>query len=345
MKLRIGVVGAGRIAKESHLPVLKGIRKVSVVAICDTMISAARDAASQFGIKGVYDDLEEMLKKENLDVVDICTPPQTHASLSIKAMEAGLHVLVEKPMATSVQQADEMINASKKNAVKLCVVHQNLCNSAVMEAKRLVQNGEVGDLLNVIALTLERKDSELCLNENHWCHMLPGGIFYEILPHPVYLLQSFLKNVEPIFVFSRKLGNLRWMKNDEVRVFMNGKNGIGSLIASCNSSLHGDFLYILGTRLALEVDLWGRILIRYKPRAISPLGVGMSNLYLSSQLFKMIGNTLSISLKALQGKASAHYSFISRFFDSLFEDSEPPATGEDGRENVKILEKICNQLN
>ena len=128
MKLRIGLVGAGRIATESHLPVLKTLDNVDVVALCDQNVRLAKEVASRFEIKNVFADLEDMLTKEKLDLVDICTPPRTHASLSIQAMEAGCHVLVEKPMATSVHEADQMIEISKKHNVKLCVVHQNLCN-------------------------------------------------------------------------------------------------------------------------------------------------------------------------------------------------------------------------
>lgn len=344
MKLRIGVVGAGRITTESHLPVFRDLKKVEVVAICDQQISTAKKAASQFGVKSVYKDLIEMLLKEKLDVVDICTPPQTHASLTIQAMEAKCHVLVEKPMATSVQEADKMIDSSKVHDVKLCVVHQNLCNPVVMKAKHLAVTGALGDLLNVEVRTLERKDSEMCLNENHWCHTLPGGIFYEILPHSVYLLQSFLKDVVPVHVISRKLGDVEWMKNDELRVSVEAENGLGSIFASCNSPIHGDTLDILGSKNALRADLWGRTLLIFRPRTRSSLSVGMSNLHLSLQLFKVIGSTASTFLKTFRGKVSAHYAFISRFIESICNNVEPPATPEDGRETVKTLETICKQI-
>lgn len=343
-KLRIGVVGAGRIASESHLPVLHKLRKVDVVAICDQKVSLARSVASQFGVKTVFDNLKEMLSKEKLDVVDICTPPHTHAHLLIQSMEAGCNVLVEKPLVTSMKEADEMVSVSRKKGVRLCVVHQNLCNPVVMETRRLVETGAVGDLLNIDVRTFERKDSAMCLNENHWCHILPGGIFYEILPHPVYLLQSFLKNATPVRVVSRKIGKAEWMKNDELRVLMEGENGLGSIMASCNSPIHGDTLDILGSKMALRADLWGRTLISFRPRAQSSLSVGMSNLHLSLQLFKVIGSTASTLLKTFRGRASAHYAFISRFCQSIINNTEPPTTAEDGRETVKILDLICRQL-
>lgn len=166
MKLRIGVVGAGTIARESHLPVLKSLENVEVVAICDKRISAAKEMASQFGIKAIFVILAEMLYKEKLDAVDICTPPYTHAPLSIQAMEAGCHVLVEKPMVTNVKETDEMIRVAKRTGVKPCSVHQNLLNPAVVKARRLVEEGTLGNFINVIVQTFEPNNGYICSNQH-----------------------------------------------------------------------------------------------------------------------------------------------------------------------------------
>jgi predicted dehydrogenase len=344
MKLRVGVVGAGGIAVESHLPVFKSLKNVELVAICDQRLGLAKEAGSKFGINNVFNDLGEMLSGQKLDVVDICTPPRTHATLSIQAMETGCNVLIEKPLAANVAEAEQMVASSKKNNVTLCVVHQNLFNPVVMKAKEMVRAGIFGDLLNVDVRTFETEDSEMVKNENHWCHKLLGGIFYEILPHPVYLVQSFLKDVAPVHVSSRKIGDAKWMKSDELRVMLEANNGLGSMVASCNSAIHGDMLEILGSKMALRADLWGRTLITFGPRTQSPMSIGMSNLSLSFQLFKVIGSTASTLVKAFRGKVSAHYAFISAFVDSIIDRTKPPTTGEDGLETVKTLEAICRQI-
>lgn len=340
----MGVVGAGSIAVESHLPVLRNLKNVEVVAICDNRIDIAKETASKFGVKNVFGDLESMLSKEEPDVVDVCTSPFTHSSLAVEAMNAGCHVLVEKPMATNVQEADTMILSSRKNNAHLCVVHQNLYNPAVTRAKELVKAGDIGDLLHIELRTFESRDSELCTNKDHWSHKLPGGIFYEIIPHPVYLSQYFLEDVKPVYVLGRKLGGSEWMRNDELRVLLEGKNGLGNILASCNSYIHGDTIDILGSKMALRADLWGRTVITFRPHARSALSVGMSNLNLSSQLLKVLGTTASTFFKASRGKASAHYMFISTFIQSLTENTEPPTTAEQGREAVVLLESICGQL-
>ena len=345
VKLKIGVIGAGAIALESHFPALRKMKDIETVAVCDQQIEAAERAARRFGIGRVFGDASKMLSEVEPDAVDICTPPAAHAPLSIQAMEAGCAVLVEKPMATSLKEADEMIDSSRKNGAKLCVLHQNVCNPVVIEARRLVEAGAVGQLLNVAAGMYERTSSEVCTNPNHWSHKLPGGLFYELLPHPIYLTQQFLKGVRPTHVLARKLGDRDWMRNDELRVSLEGENGLGSIVASCNSEIHGDMLDILGSEMALRADLWGRTLITYRPRSdMSKFSVGMGNLHLSGQLLNVVGSTASSVLKVLWGKANAHYIFISRFIDSIMNNVAPPTTPEDGKETLRVLGLICQQL-
>ncbi len=115
----------------------------------------AKNAATKFHVKNVYQDIDEMFSKEKLDVAVIVTPPATHSELAIRAMNYGCHVLIEKPMAVSVQEADAMIDAAKKNDVRLGVSWQNLFNPAVLKAKKLVDSGAIGDLLHVETRTSE----------------------------------------------------------------------------------------------------------------------------------------------------------------------------------------------
>ncbi len=342
-KLKIGVVGAGHITTHRHLPVLAKMRELEVSAICDTQESLAKSVSSEFGIKRHYTSLSEMLK-ENLDVVVICTPPKTHTSLAIEAMEAGCHLLIEKPLAMNINEADELIRLSKRKNVKLCVVHQNLYNPSVQKAMRLVDSGVVGDLISVDVSTFVRRDDNMCMNSNHWCHKLPGGIFFELLPHPVYLLQAFLKGIEPTCVLAKRFSDFSWMTADEVRVLVNADNGMGSIWSSCNSPFHGDTLNILGTKLGLQVDLWGRSIIKYNPRTVKPYSVGKGNLHLASQFLNIIGTTIENSLTMVFGgiKVSAHYGFIYNFVESIVNDSDLPVSLEEIRENVRIVETICS---
>ena len=342
---KVGVVGGGHIVKHRHIPILKKIKGVEVFAVCDKIESVARSVATEFGIKHYFTNLLDMIKA-GVEVVDVCTPPITHFSLAVEAMEAGCHVLCEKPLGMTVKEVDEMYQVARRNNVKLCVVHQNLFNSAVKKALRIVRKGDIGEILGVDVGTYVRRDNYMCLNSEHWCHKLPGGIFFEILPHPVYLLQAFLRNIRPSSVLAKHLSGYSWMKADELKVLVDGDNGIGLIVASCNSPFHGDSLYIFGSKMCLQVDLWGRSIIKYKPRTEQPFSVGKANLGLASQFLSLIGTTFYNSVVTVFGgeKVSAHYGFLKAFFEALRTDGKMPVSEEEARENVRVVETVCHMI-
>jgi predicted dehydrogenase len=344
--LKIGIVGGGHIVNHRHIPVFKKIKAVEVSAVCDMQESVARSTAQQFGIRKFYTSLSDMVSKQKIDIVDICTPPKTHVFLAGEAMDAGCHVLAEKPLAMTPKDVDLLYEKARKNNVKLCVVHQNLFNPVVMKAKQMVESGVVGDVISIDVGTFVRRDNYMCVNGKHWCHFLTGGIFFEILPHPVYLLQMFVKEAKPSSILTAKLSEYPWMKADELRVLAKGKHNIGSLVASCNSPFHGDSLDIFGTKMALHADLWGRSILKFKPRTEDPVSVGKANLSMAGQLFGVLGANASNLGRTVFGgvKVSAHYGFLNQYVKSILEDSEPPVSAETARENVRIVEDICSQI-
>jgi len=341
---KVGVVGAGHIVTHKHIPVFKKLKGVEVAAVCDKNYSVARAVAERFGIRSVHGILREMLK-EKLDIVDICTPPQTHSSLATEAMEAGCHILAEKPLAMSVGEVDDLIRVANREHVRLCAVHQNLFNPAVQKARHLVESGVIGDLIGVDVGTFNTRNDYMLKNSNHWCHTLPGGAFFELLPHPIYLLQIFLRGIGQICILTSKLGDFQWMAADEIRVLVKAGNGVGTITGSCNSPFQGDSLDILGTKLGLQVDLWGRSIVTKKPRTEQPLSVGRTNLDLAYQSLALLRTTFESSLKAvLHGiEVSAHYAFMKEFVTCLRTGGKLPVEPHEARENVRILEAICNR--
>lgn len=224
-QLRVGVVGCGQIAQSHHLPSLCSLRNVDVVAVCDKDERVAEVVARRFRIRGSYTDFSRMLGAENLDIVDVCTTPESHAPLSILAMEGGCHVLVEKPMAVSIKEANEMISTSIKNRMSLGVVHNILFSPVIMKAKTLVQKGIIGDVIGVDIKFPTHKGSRY-LSKDHWCHKLPGGIHTEILAHPIYLAQEFLGDLELAGVYASKLSKYEWLTLDELRIILKVKKAL-----------------------------------------------------------------------------------------------------------------------
>ncbi len=145
-KIRVAVVGNGSIAKYRHIPEYAANPHVELVAFCDLNEELASEFAEKYDAVA-YTDYEEMLAKEKIDAVSVCTQNVDHAKVSIAAANAGAHVLCEKPMATSLEEAQAMIEAAKKNNVYLMIGHNQRLMPPHVKAKEILDSGRLGKLL------------------------------------------------------------------------------------------------------------------------------------------------------------------------------------------------------
>jgi UDP-N-acetylglucosamine 3-dehydrogenase len=146
-KLRVGVVGCGAIAQRRHLPEYRARQDVEIFAVCDPNLDRAEDVRQIFGIRYAFSDLNEMLASPELDAVSVCTPNQFHAAMSIAALKAGKHVLCEKPMATSLEDARTMVETARANGVFLMIGHNQRFMAPHVKAKRILDSGILGKVL------------------------------------------------------------------------------------------------------------------------------------------------------------------------------------------------------
>src|SRR5690625_4054788 len=140
-KLKVGVIGCGSIAKFRHLPEYAANKDVEIVAVCDIVKERAEDAAETYDAKA-YTDYKELIADDAIDVISVCLPNNLHAPVSIDSLNAGKHVLCEKPMATSREEAEQMIEAAEKNGKKLMIAHNQRFVSSHEKAKAMIESGE-----------------------------------------------------------------------------------------------------------------------------------------------------------------------------------------------------------
>jgi UDP-N-acetylglucosamine 3-dehydrogenase len=144
-KLRVAVIGCGSIAQHRHLPEYIANKHLELVAVCDINEERALEVAEKFGAKA-YTSYEELLNAGGVDAVSVCTPNYLHAPISIAALQAGVHVLCEKPMATSKQEAEAMIAAAKESGKKLMIAHNQRFVPSHQKARKLIESGEIGKI-------------------------------------------------------------------------------------------------------------------------------------------------------------------------------------------------------
>jgi predicted dehydrogenase len=148
MTVRVAVIGAGAIARRAHIPALRKAG-ADVVAVASRSLASAQAAADEAGGADVSDDWRSVIGRDDVDAVDVCTPNRLHAEMTIAAAEAGKHVLVEKPLATTVEEADRMIAAAEAAGVVLMPAHNLRFAPPFVAARDAVAAGRIGTPLAV----------------------------------------------------------------------------------------------------------------------------------------------------------------------------------------------------
>jgi predicted dehydrogenase len=178
-----------------HLSAFKRAPGCRLHGVFDVNRESASRRAVEFGIPVTYETVEELIGE--CDVVDICTPPQTHAGLATQAIEAGRHVLIEKPVVITVEEWTELKEVLRRHAATLTVVHNLKFRPSIRQAKRWIEKGRIGTLVSMHRHFLTDPVSDRMLTAaGHWSHRLPGGRWSETIPHELYLLYHFFGRMD-----------------------------------------------------------------------------------------------------------------------------------------------------
>jgi predicted dehydrogenase len=334
-RLKVGVVGSGIIAA-THVPY---IRKAGgeVVGVADVSMAQANDLADRFAIQRVYHSVSDLLDAESPDVVHVVTPPHTHAELAVTALERGVHVLVEKPMALLPSEVESMMAAASRGGALLTVDHNRLFDPVMLEARRLMDSGEIGELVAV-----ESYQAGLA-SDRAWLSTLPGGGIGDLIPHPLYLQLAFLGPVGAIHVAA--FGGRDADNPAELRVLMEGENASGMLTISTGAKPHLNTLKLCGSRMTVEVNLNNMTIVKRRDySAPKVIAKSLPNLDEAWTLFRQTaGNTVNF----VRGKIRYYPgmgNLISRFYDGIRAGGEPPVTAEQGAEVVRVTSRIWQEL-
>lgn len=211
---KIGIIGCGGIANGKHMPALKNQPNAEMVAFCDIVEERAKEAAEKFGVPGakVYTDYKELLKDESIEVVHVCTPNDSHADISIAAMEAGKHVMCEKPMAKTAADARRMRDAAKRTGRKLSIGYQNRFRADSQYLKKICSEGELGEIYYAKAHAIRRRAVPtwgVFLDEEKQ----GGGPLIDIGTHALDLTLWMMDNYEPKVVLGTAFHKLSQRQN------------------------------------------------------------------------------------------------------------------------------------
>lgn len=213
-KVRVGIIGCGGIAFGKHMPSLKKLPNVELVAFFNPTEEKARKAAAQFGTDDaeVFTDYRKMLEKKDLDVVHVLTPNKQHSQITVDALEAGKHVMCEKPMAINSAEAERMLEAARRTGNKLTVGYQNRFRREARYLKQLCENGVLGDIYFAKAQAVRRRGVPtwgVFLDEEQQ----GGGPLIDIGTHTLDMTLWEMNNYEPAMVVGSTYRKLAGQEN------------------------------------------------------------------------------------------------------------------------------------
>jgi predicted dehydrogenase len=240
-KIKVGIIGAGKIAERLHLPQYSELKNAEVVAICDIIRSKAERLAKIYKIPQIYTDYKKMIKEAGLDAVSVCTPNYLHSEMTVFAANSKKHVLVEKPMALSITEMKSMITECKKNGVILMVEQTQRFDPAHEVLKEVVDSGILGKIATVRG-KLGHSGPEFWSDDSPWFFdrkKSGGGVSVDVGIHILDLIRYVLGDAE-IESVSAKVANLIKKKiklEDTINAIIKFKNGVmGVFEASWSTS-------------------------------------------------------------------------------------------------------------
>lgn len=342
---RVALIGAGRIAAV-HLGFARRVAGTRVVAVCDADPRRAEEFARERNVPAHFTDVDEMMRRTEPNIVHVVTPPSTHAALSIAAMKRGANVLVEKPMAMNVAEAERMHEVARENGRRLCVGHNRLFDPVILKARNFVQSGALGEIVSVEAhqgVNLVEEAGANTGGAKHWSVQDRFAPLYNLGVHPIYLVDDLMGPFDDIEVRGKTGADGDVLS--EIRVILSGARGFATIALSMGAQPYLNHLTIYGTRATLRVNSNTMTVVVERVRKLPKLvGKLAANLEPASQMVRAtVENVIAVATRRMKLYPGIGEN-IRRFYRSLDEGDPAPVSAEAGISVVRMLNAIQSRL-
>jgi predicted dehydrogenase len=356
MALKIAIVGCGKIADGHVEEILKMPEVARVVAVCDLEILMAEQVALRYGIPNFYDSFDRMIGSEKPDVVHITTPPQSHLSLAIAAIDAGCHVYVEKPFTLNAADAQKLITHAEQAGRKVTIGYSYLFEPPALAMHSLIEAGELGEIVHVevfFGYNLAGPFGSAILGDaGHWVHRLPGKLIHNNIDHILYRITELMDDERPkVSAFASvrrqsRIGDSRDQMQDELRMVIEGARTTAYGTFSSHIRPPNYFVRVCGTKNTVHVDYANRT-VTLQGGAGLPSAIG--------RLVPAFEQALKFATEG--GKnvmrfahSDFHFFFglnqiISRFYKSINEGAPLPVSYRDILRISWMIDEVVRQMN
>jgi len=231
--LRTALVGCGKVG-HLHAAALVKLKESVFTAVCDSDIERARKFAEQYQVKA-YSNVEEMVSESKIQTLNICTPHPLHVEPAVQAAKLKAHVLVEKPLASSLEDCDAILQAAKQASVKIGTVCQRRFYAPCQRIRKAIDNGKIGSPILGNVYMLGWRDENYYQSDpwrGTW-HGEGGGVLVNQAPHQIDLLQWYMGPIEELFGYWRNLNHPYIEVEDTALAVIRFRNGgVGNIIVS-----------------------------------------------------------------------------------------------------------------
>ncbi|HKG26697.1 MAG TPA: Gfo/Idh/MocA family oxidoreductase [Thermomicrobiales bacterium] len=328
-KLGIGVIGCGRIAHFAHLNNLARNPRVNVVAVADIDPVKARETAEKWGIGAYYEDYRDVIAHPEVEAVDVTTWPTAHAAPVIAAAAAGKHILCEKPIATTMEDADAMVAAAERAGVKFAMGYRPQFGRVWPAVKQLVDEGVCGRLMGMSVIGLSPSS-----------HRVPwflkqaqagGGILMDWGIYTSYFIQWLLGPVESVYA-QKEIFRKEVQVGDTLLTDIDVEDTVAATLRFRNGAVGTWYMgwAVAGSHSSTSIDgSEGSILLRSGIE-----GIGVYTNRVTQPDYLKGWRQLPVAEMPLQDQ---HYGKLAHLVDAVLDDKPLVQTGAAGRDALELV--------
>ena len=341
-RLRVAILGCGQIA-DAHLQEIRKLESAELIAVCDVHQDLADQAAARFDVPQAFDDLDQMLAESAPDVVHVTTPAHTHAPLTCRLLEAGVHVYVEKPFTVDAGEAEQVVQTARRTKRSLCLGHDQLWDPIWLRLRELVDQGTIGAVTHVESILgyplSGQFGRQVTSDPQHWVRRLPGGLFQNTISHPLYRITDFLPDERPDV-------RAHWHRIEgrefptEMSISLRGAQVGGSLTFS--TTIHPQRLTrVYGRDGSLEVDPDAQVIRRLSPSRLPGAFAKLEGPFrqwreAAQNLRQNVVRFLNSDIHYFAGMRG----LFEAFYRSVLEGTDPPISTDEMLRVTRLMDEI-----
>ncbi len=343
-KLRTGIIGCGKVA-DLHASALTNLKESGLMAVCDTSFERAIQKAEQYKVKA-YENIEEMIVKEKLDVVVNGVPHPFHADTTIAALKAGAHVLVEKPLASSLEDCDAMIKTSGETGLTIGTICQRRFYEPCQRIKKAIDSGKIGKpVLGTVNMYGWR--DKAYYDSDPWrgtWEKEGGGVLVNQAPHQLDLLLWYMGEVDSLYGLWGNLNHPYIEVEDTALAVIKFQNGaLGNIVVSNsqNPALYGKVCVYgsNGSIVGVQTD-GGSMFIAGMSGITEPPINDYWTVPGEEEMLELWQKEDSDFFNSVDAVYYYHQLQIKDFLRAIIENREPLITAADGRATVELFTAI-----